>query len=81
VVVLAIHGKGQKTRFVKLKAEVASQLQQVRGADAAPDAPVFRSRKQGGPLVPEQIFRIVKAAAKRAGLPAEISPHWLRHAL
>ncbi len=79
-VVLAIHGKGQKTRFVKLKEEVADQLQHLRDEKAAPDAPVFRSRKKGGALVPVQVFRIVKAAALRAGLPAEVSPHWLRHA-
>ncbi len=34
----------------------------------------------GRPLLPAQIFRIVKAAAQRASLPAGISPHWLRHA-
>ncbi len=27
-----------------------------------------------------QALRIVKAAAKRAGLPPDVSPHWLRHA-
>jgi integrase/recombinase XerD len=79
-VVLAIHGKGQKTRFVKLTEEVADQLHHLRGKDAAPDAPVFRSRKKGGALVPVQVFRIVKAAALRAGLSADVSPHWLCHA-
>jgi integrase/recombinase XerD len=48
--------------------------------DAAPDTPVVGSRKKGGPLVPVQVFRIVKAAALRAGLPTEVSPPWLRHA-
>ena len=43
------------------------------------DAPVFRSRK-GGPLDASQVHRIVKGAAERAGLPAEVSAHWLRHA-
>jgi integrase/recombinase XerD len=79
-VVLAIHGKGQKTRFVKLKDDVAAQLQQLRDEHVAPDVPVFRSRKKGGALVSVQVFRIVKAAALRAGLPAEVCPHWLRHA-
>jgi site-specific recombinase XerD len=49
------------------------------GSTAAPDVPVFRSRK-GGPLDPSQVHRIVKAAAERAGLSAEVSAHWLRHA-
>ncbi len=34
----------------------------------------------GRPRLPAQVFRIVKAAAQGASLPAEISPHWLRHA-
>ena len=27
-----------------------------------------------------QIMRIVRAAAKRAGIDTNVSPHWLRHA-
>ena len=45
-----------------------------------PDDPVFRSRQGGGPRDPSQVHRIVKIAAKRAGLPALVSAHWLRHA-
>ena len=48
-------------------------------AEDGPDAPVFRSRK-GGPLSPVQAWRIVRAAAKRAGIAGDVSPHWLRHA-
>jgi integrase/recombinase XerD len=40
---------------------------------------VFRSRK-GGALTARQAQRLVDAAAKRAGLRARVSPHWLRHA-
>ena len=40
---------------------------------------MFRSAK-GGHLDPAQTHRVVKAAAVRAGLPAAISAHWLRHA-
>lgn len=61
---------------MKLKAEVASQVLQLRDSATTPDAPVFRSRKKRGALA--QVSHIVKAAAKRAGLLA--SPHWLRHA-
>ncbi|MBV8589619.1 MAG: tyrosine-type recombinase/integrase [Acetobacteraceae bacterium] len=39
----------------------------------------IRSAK-GGALDPSQVHRIVKAAAARAGLPAAVSAHWLRHA-
>ena len=44
-----------------------------------PDDLVFRSRK-GGHLDPSAVHRVVKAAAERAGLSAEVSAHWLRHA-
>ncbi len=30
-------------------------------------------------LDPSQVHRIVKAMAERAGLPASVSAHWLRH--
>ena len=40
---------------------------------------MFRSRK-GGALTARQAQRLVEAAAKRAGLRASVSPHWLRHA-
>ncbi len=51
---------------------------QLRPADS--DAPVFRSREGGGALDPSQVHRIVKIAAKRAGLLDAVSAHWLRHA-
>ncbi|MCB0113993.1 MAG: tyrosine-type recombinase/integrase [Caldilineaceae bacterium] len=42
------------------------------------DEAVFRSQK-GGALVPSQVWRIVRAAAKRAGISGHVSPHWFRH--
>jgi len=48
------------------------------GGSTDPDEPVFRSRK-GGPLDASQVHRIVKAAAERASLSAEVSAYWLRH--
>ena len=48
------------------------------------DVPVFRSRSRVGhgpqPLSRQQLWRIVKGLAKRAGLPEAVSPHWMRHA-
>jgi site-specific recombinase XerD len=73
-----IYGKGGKTRAVLLSANTWRALMSLRGA-AGPDEPVFRSR-EGGALDPTQVRRIVKAAARRAGLPEAISPHWFRHA-
>jgi len=42
--------------------------------------PVFRSQKTDGPLSYSQHWRIVKKAARRAGAPEGVSPHWFRHA-
>ncbi len=75
---VAVSGKGGKTRVVLLSSATWQELTVLRdGADA--DAPIFRSRK-GGHLDPSQILRIVRAAARRAGIRAQVSPHWLRHA-
>jgi integrase/recombinase XerD len=70
-------GKGGKTRAVKLSAETWKALQTMRRGNGM-DEPVFRSQK-GGHLDPSQAWRIVKAAAKRAGIEGNVSPHWFRH--
>jgi integrase/recombinase XerD len=75
---ITVFGKGGKTRAILLKPKIWRQLLELRGAAAAAD-PVFRSRK-GGHLDVSQIRRIVYTAARRAGLPQRVSPHWLRHA-
>ena len=75
---ITVFGKGGKTRVVLLPASVWRALVQLRG-DAGPDEPVFRSAK-GGHLDPSAAHRVVKRAAARAGLPVEVSAHWLRHA-
>jgi integrase/recombinase XerD len=51
----------------------------VRG-DAGANDVVFASRKTGGQLLERAVLDIVKRAAKRAGIEAPVSPHWLRHA-
>jgi integrase/recombinase XerD len=73
-----IFGKGGKTRAVLLSAATWKVLVTLR-SEARPDIPVFLSRK-GGALDPSAVHRVVKAAVTRAGLPAEVSAHWLRHA-
>ena len=74
---LSIHGKGGKVRPVLLPADLSRELRSIQGA---PDDPIITSRKGGGALSVDAIQRIVAGAARRAGLPAGISPHWLRHA-
>lgn len=76
---VTVFGKGGKTRAVLLPASLWRDLQALVPADASPDAPVFVSRK-GGPISAPQAWRIVRAAAKRIGITADVSPHWLRHA-
>lgn len=74
-----VHGKGEKTRYILLSRDTWATVQAQRPADAASTAPVFRSR-QGGHLDPSSVHRIVRNAAKRAGVDLNVSPHWLRHA-
>ncbi len=75
---VTVYGKGGKTRHVLLSSGTWNALTAIRG-EAGDDAPVFVSRT-GGPLSRTQVFRIVRAAAKRAGVDKDVSPHWLRHA-
>ncbi len=75
---ITVLGKGSKTRAVLLSAETWGEVAALRGG-ADPDAPMFVSRK-GGPLSASQALRIVRAAARRAGIKGAVSPHWLRHA-
>ncbi len=73
-----MYGKGRKTRTVLLKQDVWLELMKLKG-DRSNDEPVFQSRK-GGHINRHQLWRIVSAAAKRAGIEGKVSPHWLRHA-
>jgi integrase/recombinase XerD len=76
---VTIFGKGSKTTAVLLPPSVWHAITSLRG-DAGEDAPVFRSRRRGGHLHPSQVLRVVKAAARRAGIDKAVSPHWMRHA-
>jgi integrase/recombinase XerD len=78
---VTVFGKGGKTRAVLLPASLWRELTVLRG-DTPDEAPVFRSREGGanGRLSPSQVHRVVKAAARRAGLSGAVSAHWLRHA-
>ena len=77
---ITLFGKGSETRTIVIPGELYAELKalrnQVRGE---PNDYVFSSQK-GGPLSRHQVFRIVKNAAKKAGLSWAISTHWLRHA-
>lgn len=75
---ITVFGKGGKTRTVLVPKSVWNALQSLR-KEARDSDPVFRSRK-GGHLDESQVWRIVRKAAKRAGIEKEVSCHWLRHA-
>lgn len=75
----SIFGKGGKTRAVLLPAALWSDVKALRYDSDDDNAPVFRSRR-GGPLVPSSVHRIVRAAARRAGVTEPVSAHWFRHA-
>ena len=75
---LSVTGKGGFVRQVLLPEVVSKSLLSLRG-DAGNTDPVFPSRK-GGRLTERAIHGMVKRAAKRAGVNAAVSPHWLRHA-
>lgn len=75
---ITVTGKGEKTRVIRLPASVWSELVAFRGETGA-DEPMFRSR-EGGHLDPSMVNRIVRSAARDAGLKEKVSPHWLRHA-
>jgi integrase/recombinase XerD len=75
---IAVFGKGGKTRHILLPQSVFGILTGLRGA-ADDDAPVFLSRK-GRALDQSQAYRIVRAAARRAGVEKKVSPHFFRHA-
>lgn len=75
---VTVFGKGGRTRHVLLSKGTWEALSAIRD-DVGEDEPVFLSRK-GSPLSTSQAFRIVRAAARRAGVDKDVSPHWMRHA-
>jgi integrase/recombinase XerD len=77
---ITVFGKGGITRAVRLPASVWNLLTGLRPEHAQPGSPVFASRKGGGVLRPQAVFRIVRTAARRAGIDLPVSPHWFRHA-
>lgn len=80
---VTVFGKGRKTRSVQLPQSVWSLLLDLRPHEKAA-GPVFVSRKRSGRekarLGEEQVWRIVRQAAQRAGISVNVSPHWMRHA-
>ena len=79
---LTCMGKGSKQRVVPLNdtatGVISQYLSESRRGPAEPTSHLFLSRT-GKPLDRESLWRIVKKYVTRAGLPADASPHTLRH--
>ena len=75
---VTVTGKGDEQRTIAIARNVYNALVASRPEWAKDSDPVFISQK-GGALSRQQIWRIIKAAAEKAGLP-NASPHWFRHA-
>lgn len=75
---VTLFGKGGETRTVIIPASLYQRLLESKKSNL-PDVPVFPSRKGKNPLKARQLRQIVADAATRAGIKANVSPHWLRH--
>lgn len=72
-------GKGDKERYILIGKDTWNELQGLKGTSDETGY-VFQSRKGHGRLDESMVTRIVQDAAKKAEIPGNVSPHWLRHA-
>jgi integrase/recombinase XerD len=78
-------GKGRQTRIVPLTQSAIAALKlyleeaRPRWASEAGKTILFVSSRSGLPLSDNDLLRIVRKAAKRAGIRKHITPHTLRH--
>jgi integrase/recombinase XerD len=76
---ITVFGKGGKTRSILIPEPMWKRLVAIRNG-ARREKPVFRTKNGKRALTRFEVIGIVKNAAFFAGLPSNISPHWLRHA-
>jgi integrase/recombinase XerD len=83
---ITVYGKGNKTRAVLLTQETWEEVMDLKTGHNE-DSYVFQSRqsrsrtnKADRRMDESTVFRIVQAAAARAGITGNVSPHWMRHA-
>lgn len=74
---VTFHGKGKKTRTVKIPMPIADELRSLRWSKDTDDAFVFKSFR-GKQLLARNARQIVSEAAGEADV--RMSPHWFRHA-
>lgn len=78
---VTILGKGKKTRLVHLPPDLTSELLAfAKTAEIRSNQYIFSSKDDLGKSISrQQVFRVVKAAARRAKVDPVPSPHWFRH--
>ena len=74
---ITVRGKGNKIRTVLTGPKVYAALKALPAGN--PGSPIFPSRS-GKPLDQSRLWKIVRTAAVRAGIGANVSTYWLRHA-
>lgn len=81
---VTVLGKGNRHRRAYLTARAREWLQRYLASRKDKDAALFVTRKKNADgsyrMTVWSAERIVRNAAKRAGLAEDVSPHWLRHA-
>jgi integrase/recombinase XerD len=85
---ISVYGKGSKTRHVLLTEETWDEVMNLKNDKMSDSDYVFQSRqahnkrtgKNDRRMDESTVFLIVRAAAARAGITGNVSPHWMRHA-
>ncbi|CAN5136345.1 site-specific tyrosine recombinase XerD [soil metagenome] len=81
---ITVFGKGRRHRRVYLGERAREWLARYLGQRKDRDAALFVTRRRNADgsyrMSVWMAERIVRSAARRAGLTEEVSPHWLRHA-
>ena len=81
---VTVLGKGNRHRRAYLTARAREWLQRYLASRKDKDTALFVTRKKNADgsyrMTVWSAERIVRNAAKRAGLAEDVSPHWLRHA-
>ncbi len=81
---VTVFGKGSRERIVPVgapaRAAVERYLREVRPhLDRGRGKGIVFLSARGGPLRRESVWRVVRQAARRAGIGGKVSPHTLRH--
>jgi len=82
---VVLHGKGGRTRLVPVGSYALRAVEDylVRARPglvaAGRGSPALLLNARGGPLTRQGAWGVLRAAARRAGLTAAVSPHTLRH--